>query len=86
MALPELDMNDDLEADTEQPGDPDLADENTEDPSEDVDPMFAADMQDTGLDLDDKQLAALQRAILGVMSNMGGMSGSGGGQPPAMPF
>ncbi len=82
MALPELDMNDDLEADTELEGDPDLADESATEDSGDVDPMFAADMQDTGLDLDDAQLAAMQRAMLGLIQNMGGM---GGGQPPAMP-
>lgn len=67
-------MADDLEADSE------LEDSELEDeaPAEDVDPVFAADMAETGLDLDDAQLAALQRAMLGLMQNMGG-----GGAPPA---
>ena len=84
MALPELDMNEDLEADSELE-DTSLEDdelEGTEDAG-DVDPMFAADMQETGLDLDDVQLAAMQRAMLGLNQNMGG---GGMGSPPAAPM
>jgi len=43
--------------------------------SSDLDPIFAADAAEAFPDFDDAQLAALQRAILGLIS--------GGGAPPA---
>lgn len=86
MALPEIDMNDDLEADDELPGDPDLEDESPEEDAGDVDPMFAADVSEALPDLDDNQVAALQRAILGLISNMGGGGMPPSGGAPAAPF
>lgn len=84
MALPELNMDESLEADSELAEDLDEdTDELEPEEASDVDPMFAADMEETGLDLDDRQLAALQRAMLGLWSNMGG--GGGMGSPPAFP-
>lgn len=47
-----------------------------------VDPMFAADVAEAFPDMDDAQIAALQRAVLGLISGGGGM----GGPPPAMPM
>lgn len=47
-----------------------------------VDPMFAADISEAFPDIDDAQIAALQRAVLGLISGGGGM----GGGPPPMPF
>lgn len=47
-----------------------------------VDPMFAADIQEAFPDMDDAQVAALQRAVLGLISGGGG----GMGGPPPMPF
>lgn len=83
MALPELDMDEDLEADTELD---EVEDEDAElEPSGDVDPMFAADMEETGLTMSDAQLAAFQRAVLGLISNMGG-GGGGMSSPPAFPM
>jgi hypothetical protein len=35
--------------------------------AEDLDPMFAADVSEAFPDLDDTQLAALQRAIMGLL-------------------
>jgi hypothetical protein len=86
MALPELDMSDDLEAegeldDLEDGGDEPLP----EDASADVDPMFAADLEETGLDLDDAQAAALQRAVLGLISSFGGGGPPSGGGPMGSP-
>ena len=75
MALPPIDANEDLEAESEADDGP-LEEEAEAAP--DVDPMFAADVAEAFPDLDDAQMAALQRAVLGLMSNMGGM----GGPPP----
>lgn len=47
-----------------------------------VDPMFAADISEAFPDMDDAQIAALQRAVLGLISGGGG----GMGGPPPMPF
>lgn len=52
-----------------------------------VDPMFASDISEAFPDLDDAQIAALQRAVLGLVAGGGG--GTGGppmGGPPPMPF
>ncbi len=46
-------------------------------PEEALDPQFAADASEAFPDMDDAQLAALHRAILGCMTGY-----SGGGQPP----
>jgi hypothetical protein len=84
MALPPIDVNEDLEADTEAEPMDDLEDEAMpEDMPSDVDPMFAADVAEAFPDLDDAQMAALQRAVLGLIASGGGM---GGGAPPAPPM
>lgn len=82
MALPPIDLNEDLEADDElepageEDEDADMEDE-APDAAADVDPMFAADIAEAFPDLDDTQIAALQRAVLGLIQ--------GGGAPPAPP-
>lgn len=50
-----------------------------EEPLEDtgVDPMFAADVAEAFPELEDAQIAALQRAVLGLLG--------GSGAPPAAP-
>lgn len=53
---------DDLESDPTDPG----ADQGDEDTS-DLDPQFAADAGKAFPDLDDSQLASLQRAVLGLL-------------------
>lgn len=82
MALPPIDLNGDLEAEDElEPSEPtegsedDMDEDSAEGEASDLDPMFAADVQEAFPDLDDKQLAALQRAVLGLIA--------GGGLPPA---
>lgn len=80
MALPPIDMGaDDLEAD--EGFDEGMDDEGALDEGEgsatDLDPMFAVDAAEAFPDMDDAQLAALQRCILGLIS--------GGGAPPAPP-
>lgn len=49
-----------------------------------VDAMFAADVAEAFPDLDDAQIAALQRAVLGLIAGGGSM----GGPPPTggLPF
>lgn len=85
MALPPIDMSAELESD--EPTDQEESDEPLEgepepDESDGIDPMFAADISEALPDLEDSQIAALQRAFLGLMSSMGGgMSG-----PPAPPM
>jgi len=82
MALPPIDMSAELE-DTEETGEPEEGsledmDEDMaegEGVSSDLDPMFAADAAEAFPDFDDAQLAALQRAILSLISS--------GGAPPA---
>ncbi len=82
MAMPPIEMEDeDLEAAPED----DMAEEDGAmamgDMSADIDPMFAADIAEAFPDLDDAQIAALQRAVLSLIA--------GGGAPPAggdMPF
>ncbi len=59
--LPPLPMDEDLEA--EAPMDMDVPGEMPDD----LDPQFAADISEAFPDLDDAQLAALQRAVLGLM-------------------
>jgi hypothetical protein len=80
MALPPIDMSADLEESTPdlEAEDEMLEDEEAlddEDMGSDVDPMFAADIAEAFPDMDDAQMAALQRAVLGLIS--------GGGAPPA---
>lgn len=78
MALPPIDMSADLEESAPDMEDEDeLEDGSLEDEgvSSDLDPIFAADAAEAFPDFDDAQLAALQRAILGLIS--------GGGAPPA---
>jgi hypothetical protein len=50
-----------------------------------IDPMFAADVSEAFPDLDDAQVAALQRAILGLTGG-GAPPGGGMGGPPPMGF
>jgi len=80
MALPPIDMGAELEDETAPEEDTDLdldlEDEDLEaEASGDLDPMFAADVAEAFPDMDDTQIAALQRAVLGLIS--------GGGAPPA---
>lgn len=77
MALPPIDMSADLEEMGPEEGtseDADLESEGEE--SHDLDPMFASDVAEALPDLDDSQIAALQRAVLGLING-------GGGAPPA---
>ncbi len=80
MAMPPIEMEDDLEAAPED----DMAEEGDAmamDVSADIDPMFAAAIAEAFPDLEDSQIAALQRAMLSLIA--------GGGAPPAggeMPF
>lgn len=80
MALPPIDMSAELEEEAPDPEfDEDMEDEALDEPLEDdgVDPMFAADIAEAFPDLDDAQIGALQRAVLGLIA--------GGGAPPAAP-
>ncbi len=62
--LPPLPMDDmDFDADTEGPEDMDVPATG----SEDLDPQFAADISEAFPDLEDTQLAAIQRAVLGLL-------------------
>lgn len=80
MALPPIDTDSDLEAeDEEAPLEDDLEGEM---PAELPDPMFAADIEEAFPDLEDAQILALQRAMLGLISSGGG----GGMAPPAAPM
>jgi hypothetical protein len=76
MALPPIDVNEELEAPAE---DAPLEDETAElEPAADApDAMFAADIEEAFPDMEDAQILALQRAVLGLIA-MGG-----GGAPPA---
>lgn len=83
MALPPIDTDTDLEAeDTEAPLEDELEGET---PEEAPDAMFAADVSEALPDLDDAQIMALQRAVLGLVASMGG-GGGGGMAPPAAPM
>jgi hypothetical protein len=77
MALPPIDVGGDLEddvpSDEGEELDDDLEDEAMADDG--VDPMFAADISEAFPDLDDAQIAAVQRAVLTLISS--------GGAPPA---
>ena len=78
MALPPIDMSAELEgAEPEPEFDDEMEDEALEEaPVDDgVDPMFAADISEAFPELDDAQIAAIQRAVLGLIA--------GGGAPPA---
>ena len=71
MPLPPIDVDDDLEADSE------LESLEEPEPAEEMpDPMFAADVAEAFPDLEDAQILALERAFRGLMG--GGM----GGPPP----
>jgi hypothetical protein len=66
-ALPALEMGGDLEgADPMTP-----PEESLEPMQEELDPMFAADVNEAFPDLEDSQLIALQRAIRGLMASGG---------------
>jgi hypothetical protein len=79
MALPPIDMSADLEAEApEEDFEGDDLEPLESDVSADLDPMFAADIYEALPDLDDAQVAALQRAVLGLIS--------GGGAPPVPPL
>ena len=83
MALPPIDTDTDLEAeDTEAPLEDELE---GEPPAEAPDAMFAADVSEAFPDMEDAQIMALQRAVLGLIS-MGSMGGGGGMAPPAAPM
>lgn len=85
MALPPIDANEDLEAeDTELSGfDEGMDDEGALEPIEDApDPMFAADVAEAFPELEDAQIMALQRAMLGLIT----MGGSGAPPAPAAPL
>lgn len=85
MALPPIDANEDLEAESEL-DEPLEGDELEAEPAEEApDAMFAADVSEAFPDLDDAQILALQRAVLGLMA-MGGGGMGGGGAPPAPMF
>ncbi len=78
MALPPIDMSADLEDTEPDMEDPDEPLENEPAEADDgVDPMFAADIAEAFPDLGDAQIAAIQRAVLGLIA--------GGGAPPAAP-
>lgn len=68
LEMQDMDMED-MDMEEPLPGDEDL--------SADLDPMFAADVAEAFPDLDDNQLLALQRAVLGLLGSGGG--GMGGG-------
>lgn len=78
-----LDDNEPLESEDE-PMEGELEDDSeAADPMDSgIDPMFAADISEAFPEMDDAQVAALQRAVLGLISGGGGM----GGPPPALPF
>lgn len=67
MALPPIDMDDELEADDESAPEDELEPAEGEAPA-DVDPLFAADVVEAFPDLEDTQIAALQRAVLGLIA------------------
>jgi len=77
MALPPIDVDEELEAPDDEAleGDDELEPEM---PEEAPDTMFAADIAEAFPDLEDAQIMALQRAVLGLIGGMGG-----GGAPPA---
>lgn len=79
MALPPIDVDEDLEAEDEDEPLEGGAEMPLEDPSADLDPMFAADAAEAFPDLDDAGLMALQRAVLSLI-------GGGGMPPPADPM
>lgn len=79
MALPPIEDEGDLEAADDEPLE---SEEDMAPATPDVDPMFAADMSEAFPELDDAQLAAIQRAVLGLIS----MGGGGGMAPPAAPM
>lgn len=77
MAMEPFDSDEDLEG-----SDMDMEDMDMEEPlpgeedlSADLDPMFAADVAEAFPDLDDAQIAALQRAVLGLLGSSGGSMG-----------
>lgn len=76
----DLDDNEDLES---APDDEAMEGEDSPDMPEDsgVDPMFAADIAEAFPDLEDSQIAAIQRAVLGLLAGGGG----GMGGPPSIP-
>lgn len=82
MALPPIDSDEDLEAVEGFDGEG-MDDEGALEP-EAPDPMFAADITEAFPDLEDAQIMALQRAMLGLIS-MGGGAAPSGGAPPALP-
>jgi hypothetical protein len=73
MAAPEIDMSEPLTDEAPAEDDEDLEANG----DSDVDPMFAADVAEALPDLEDSQIAALQRAILGLIA--------GGGMGPSTP-
>lgn len=86
MALPPIDTDTDLEAEDEDlEGFDEGVDGDIEPVPELPDAMFAADIEAAFPELEDDQIMALQRAVLGLMSSMGG-GGMGGGGAPAAPM
>lgn len=78
MALPPIDMSADLQDTPDKNADDGSDDSPLDDgQSSDVDPVFAADVSEAFPDMDDAQIAALQRAVLGLIG--------GGGSPPPAP-
>jgi hypothetical protein len=84
MALPPIDMagefEDDIPADDGEELDEDLELEPTADDG--VDPMVAADLSEAFPELDDAQIAAVQRAVLTLIANAGGGSAPPMAAPP----
>jgi hypothetical protein len=81
MAMPPIDMSAELEEGAPEEDELGLDEglEEAEGVSSDLDPMFAADAAEAFPELDDAGLAALQRAILALIS-------SGGSAPPVPPM
>ena len=88
-----FEVDDDLEAEDDMGAELDEGAELADEGPADVDPMFAADVAEAFPDLDDAQIAALQRAVLGLLASspMGGTPGpelppAPGGDPFAGPI
>lgn len=80
MALPPIEDSGDLEA----PAEPLEDDGEALETDGTLDPMFAADIAEAFPELEDGQIMALQRAMLGLISG-GSAGGMGGGGAPAAP-
>lgn len=82
MAAQPLPMDDEGDLEDSEPVDPEDSEPVDIEGDSGVDPMFAADIAEAFPDLEDAQIAAIQRAVLGLISGGGG----GMGGPPQLPF